>query len=79
MKLHVKNYFKHFGYTHQEEIMCELCGRPAQDLHHIVPKGMGGSKKRDNVENIIGLCRTHHEEAHKGRIAQYKLKEIHEL
>ena len=75
MKKHVSDYFKHFGYTHQGEVFCELCGRLAQDLHHIE---YGRYKRDDSVENIIALCRPHHENAHAGIIAKYKLKEIHE-
>jgi len=35
MKKHIKNYFKHYGYIDQSEILCEVCGDPAKDIHHI--------------------------------------------
>lgn len=39
---------------------CELCGSPATDIHHIYCKGMGGSKSKDVIENLMALCRTCH-------------------
>ena len=81
MKAHVKNYFKFFGYGEQDIILCELCGKKAHDLHHIEIKGMGGQKKKqkelDDVNNIIALCRTHHEMAHNGELDKGDLIYIH--
>lgn len=74
MKPHVKNYFKYFGYVHQNEIMCENCGRVAQDLHHIE---FGRYKRDDSVENIIALCRICHTLAHNNEIPRFVLQEIH--
>jgi len=56
----VKYYFKHFGYVDQNEVFCEVCGKQAQDLHHIEKR----NGKNDNVENIIALCRYHHNCSH---------------
>lgn len=39
---------------------CEMCFAPAQDIHHIYCKGMGGSKKKDYIENLMALCRRCH-------------------
>jgi 5-methylcytosine-specific restriction endonuclease McrA len=39
---------------------CEVCGAPATDIHHIYCKGMGGSKSKDVIENLMGLCRPCH-------------------
>ena len=30
------------------------------DIHHIDCRGMGGSKDKDKIENLMGLCRQHH-------------------
>ena len=38
-----------------------ICGSVAADPHHIVKRSKGGS---DNLENLISLCRIHHEERH---------------
>ena len=39
---------------------CEICGNQAVDLHHIEARGMGGSDTKDNIENLMALCRGHH-------------------
>ena len=61
MKPYQKTYFTYFGYDETDKPMCEVCGKIAQDLHHIKARGMGGSKFRDNIENIMALCRPCHE------------------
>ena len=62
MKNHTKIYFDYFGYDKNSFIECEICGAKAVDLHHIERRGMGGSKSADRIENIMALCRKHHEE-----------------
>ena len=74
MKPHTKEYFKHhdpFNY-----LPCEVCGQKAVDIHHIEPKGMGGSKMKDYYDNLIGLCRDCHEKAHANKITKQQLKQI---
>ena len=72
-----KVYLKYFGYGEQDYIPCEVCGFEAVDVHHIYPKGMGGSKTKDNIENLMGLCRTCHTEAHDEQISKEELQRIH--
>ena len=60
MKNHTKVYLNHFGYTGDDFIPCEICGARAVDIHHIEARGMGGTKKGDTIENLMGLCREHH-------------------
>jgi hypothetical protein len=62
MKNHTKIYFDYFGYDKNSFIECEVCGAKAVDLHHIERRGMGGNKSADTIENIMALCRKHHEE-----------------
>jgi predicted HNH restriction endonuclease len=64
MKKHVKIYLNYHGYGQQDFIPCKICGTRAVDIHHIEPKGMGGSKQRDTIDNLISLCRKCHEKAH---------------
>ena len=46
-------------------LKCEWCFEaPIADIHHIQLKGMGGSKKLDGADNLIGLCRKHHDASH---------------
>lgn len=42
--------------------LCQVCGSMASDVHHIVYRSHGGA---DIPENLICLCRVHHEAAHK--------------
>lgn len=65
------------GYHPTDFIPCETCESKAVDIHHIEARGMGGSKNKDVLENLMALCRWCHIEygdvkAHKGF-----LKETH--
>ena len=40
---------------------CILCGAPATDVHHVVFRSQGG---KDDVNNVVCLCRACHEAAH---------------
>lgn len=59
MKKHTKIYFEHYGYDISDFIVCEICGAKAVDIHHIDARGMGGSNK-DNINNLMALCRECH-------------------
>ena len=74
MKRHVKLYIDSVGES--PWYPCEVCGATAVDIHHIEPKGMGGSKQKDELWNLIALCRKCHEYAHKGVISKRRLWEI---
>lgn len=78
MKNHTKVYLRFFGYSGYEFMPCEICGARAVDIHHIRARGMGGSKEKDNIENLMGLCRAHHVEF--GDIEKHRpyLIEVHE-
>lgn len=67
----------YFGYDQSSFIPCEICGSRAVDIHHIDCKGMGGSKKKDVIENLMALCREDHE--YYGDKVQWKsyLREVH--
>lgn len=77
MKAHTKIYMKHFGYDVSDFIPCEICGKKAIDIHHIDARGMGSSKKKDIIENLMALCREDH--VYYGDKVQYKgyLIEVH--
>ena len=60
MKKHTKIYLEYFGYTRDEFIPCEVCGLRAVDIHHIDCRGMGGSRDKDKIENLMALCRGCH-------------------
>jgi predicted restriction endonuclease len=60
---HIKVYMDYFDYKIQSEIMCEACGSPANDIHHIHGRGEG----KDVIENLMALCRKHHDMAHSSK------------
>lgn len=60
MRKHTKIYFDYFGYGIEDFVSCEVCGRKACDVHHIDCRGMGGSKEKDKIENLMGVCRECH-------------------
>jgi len=44
--------------------LCQLCGRPANSVHHIVPVVHGGGRE---LSNLITLCWSCHNKADKAR------------
>ncbi len=56
MQKYTKNYldFMGLGVGDVDQILCEVCGKPANDIHHITPRSLGGS---DEPVNLIALCR----------------------
>ncbi len=76
MQNHVKVYLEHFGYSGYEFMPCEVCGGPATEIHHIVPRSLIFGKERDAITNLIGLCRPDHERAHNDRDFNDSLQEI---
>lgn len=67
MQKHIRNYIKYHGIGEQDVIHCEICGKSGRidkgnfDIHHIKPRSQGG---KDNIENLILLCRKCHDLAH---------------
>ena len=74
MKKHTKIFFDYFKLNEADFVACEVCGRRATDIHHILFKSLGG---KDNIENLIALCRRDHEFAHKHLLSKDYLQEIH--
>lgn len=46
---------------------CVRCAKPRDDLHHVCPVGIGGSRRRhrDYVSNVVSVCRRCHDLAHR--------------
>lgn len=65
MKRHVRVYLEAAGLREGDYVECESCGAEAVDVHHIENRGMGGSKTKDTPENLMALCRTCHDMAHR--------------
>ena len=77
MKLHVKLYLNHFGYDTSDFIPCEVCGAKAVDINHIDARGMGGSKTKDVIENLMAMCRADHLKYGDKKQFKEMLKKIH--
>ena len=81
MSKHLRIYDKFFDIDVHNPRRCELTGgrRPKVEVHHIDARGMGGNKKKDNIENCMALISTAHN--YFGDKVQYKdwLRENHEL
>ena len=78
MKNHTKVYLAHFGYSVEDWIGCECgCGKRSVDIHHLNPRGMGGSKLKDIVENLMALSRECHSLAESRKDVNEVMKKIH--
>lgn len=79
MKPHTKIYMNFFGYKIVQDVACECCGNPAVDINHIEARGMGGNPlgDKDDITNLMAMCREHHVEY--GDVVELKpmLKLIH--
>lgn len=49
-----------FKFDVSDFIPCEVCGARAIDIHHIESRGMGGTSLKDDINNLMALCRKCH-------------------
>jgi len=77
MNKHTKVYLTTFGLSEGDRIPCEVCAKDAVDIHHLTNRGMGGSKLLDTPENLVALCRVHHEECHKNKFFNEQVRKLH--
>ena len=64
---------KHFDYGEQDFMPCEACGAPSVDIHHINGRS---SKDKNDIKNLMALCRKHHEMAHSS-VPKSEMQYIH--
>ena len=78
MKRHTKIFFKYWKYGGQHLPDCWSCSKQANDIHHLGGKGMGGDPKKikDNIYNLIPLCRDCHIKTDKDKEFNNKLKKF---
>tara|TARA_Y100001937_G_C7060380_1_gene303439 strand:- start:209 stop:448 length:240 start_codon:yes stop_codon:yes gene_type:complete len=69
---------EYFNYVHDDFIPCEVCKCKAVDIHHLERRGMGGSKTKDYIENLVALCRICHDICEQSPVFNNKVKLIHE-
>jgi predicted restriction endonuclease len=79
MKKYVKTYLDYFGYDETSWIACEMCGQTAVDINHIDAKGMGGSKLKDNIENLMAMCRKCHMDLGDKKEHKVIMKVVHQV
>jgi 5-methylcytosine-specific restriction endonuclease McrA len=79
MKKHVKTYLDFFGYDKTSWIPCEMCGQTAVDINHIDARGMGGSKLKDNIENLMAMCRKCHIDLGDKKEHKVMMKVVHQV
>jgi hypothetical protein len=79
MKKHVKTYLDYFGYDQSSWIPCEMCGQTAVDINHIDAKGMGGSKLKDKIENLMAMCRKCHMDLGDKKEYKVMMKVVHQV
>lgn len=81
MKKHTRTYLDYFSFQIPEDCICELpgCGKFINDIHHIQCRGMGGDPqgKKDVIENLMGLCREHHDQHGDVPSKREWLREVH--
>lgn len=73
MKKHTKIYLGavYPNWSTEDYFPCELCVQgQVVDVHHIDARGMGGSKEKDFIENLMGSCRECHTQCESGLIAK---------
>lgn len=77
MKKHTKIYMDFYNYDKSDWISCEACGTTAVDIHHIEARGIGGDPRghKNQIENLIALCRSCHIKAETNKEFNQQLKE----
>jgi 5-methylcytosine-specific restriction endonuclease McrA len=72
-------YTTFFDIVKDDYPLCENkgCNRRMVDVHHLDNKGIGGSKEKDYIENLMGLCRECHNKAHNDTTFNEGLRKQH--
>ena len=78
MKKYIKIYMDYHDYVIDDFIPCEHCGTTAVDIHHIDARGIGGDPRghKNQIENLIALCRACHIKAETNKQFNNQLREL---
>ena len=78
MKKYVKIYMDFHDYVLDDVILCEHCSKVAVDIHHIDARGLGGDSRghKNQIENLIALCRSCHIKAETDKQFNNQLREL---
>ena len=63
-----QNFMKDRGLCPGDVVLCEECGRVANDIHHKLKKSQGGT---DDADNLIALCRRCHGAEHGIKVIEH--------
>ena len=81
MQRHTLNYLQGMGFDSSDTIFCEVCGKVAVDIAHIVARSKFGSKRKeeqDDITNLCAMCRQcHYDYDFKNRWTKEEIFEIH--
>ena len=81
MQRHTLNYLQGMGFDSSDTIFCEVCGKVAVDIAHIVARSKFGSKRKeeqDDITNLCAMCRDcHYDYDFKNRWTKEEIMEIH--
>jgi len=81
MQRHTQNYMQGMGFDSSDTILCEVCGKVAVDIAHIVARSKFGSKRKeeqDDITNLCAMCRQcHYDYDFKNRWTKEEIFEIH--
>ena len=61
MQKHTKVVMEFYGYDISDFIPCFICGKQATEIHHIIPRSRVFGEKRDDIYNLIPICRLDHD------------------
>ena len=78
MKKYIKIYMDYYDYVIDDVILCEHCSKQAVDIHHIDARGLGGDPRghKNQIENLIALCRACHIKAETDKQFNNQLREL---
>ena len=57
---YLENYMSYHHLGPDDILFCVYCGAVAVDLHHRVPRSLGGSDYLDNLEPVCRPCHDKH-------------------